>query len=117
MHLSVNRARFLVLPQGRELKNLAWRVLGLNLRRLRVDWRERWGHSVELAETFIDPKRYRGTVYRAANWIKLVARAGSAPTELAPYPEASCVTDRGNCRTGRAANRSGPQGNQETYAR
>ena len=78
LHLCVNNTRFLILPQGQGLKNLASRVLGLNLRRLSADWQERWGHSLELAETFIDPQRYRGTCYRAANWIKLGLTKGYA---------------------------------------
>ena len=78
LHLCANNTRFLILPRGRGLKNLASRVLGLNLRRLSADWQERWGHSLELAETFIDPQRYRGTCYRAANWIKLGLTKGYA---------------------------------------
>src|SRR5439155_14153652 len=38
-------------------------------RRLPRDWEEACGHGVVLLETFVDPQRHRGTVYRAANWI------------------------------------------------
>ncbi len=62
-----NNARFLILP-GVHVPNLGSRVLGLATRRLRADWQAIHGHSVVLAETFIDPSRFRGTVYRAANW-------------------------------------------------
>jgi hypothetical protein len=75
LHLVVNNVRFLVLPWVR-VRNLASRVLALNLRRLCGDWQERWKHPVHLAETFIDTSRYRGTCYRAANWIYLGDTAG-----------------------------------------
>ena len=64
----VNNARFLVLPWGRH-PHLASRVLAANLRRLSRDWEEVYGHRVVLAETFVDTSRFRGTCYRASNWI------------------------------------------------
>ena len=65
LHLIANNTRFLVLPEGAGVQHLASRVLGLNLRRLSQDWQQRWGHPIELAETFVDPQLYRGTVYLA----------------------------------------------------
>lgn len=78
LHLIANNTRFLLLPQGTGVAHLASRVLGLNLRRLSRDWRQRWGHRLELAETFVDPKLYRGTAYRAANWVALGLSQGYA---------------------------------------
>ena len=75
LHLVANNVRFLVLPWVR-VHNLASRILALNLRRLSSDWQERWNHPVHLAETFVDTSRYRGTCYRAANWIYLGQTAG-----------------------------------------
>lgn len=65
--LVVNNARFLILPWVR-VPHLASRVLALSTRRLDADWRERHGHGVLLAETFVDGTRFRGTCYRAAGW-------------------------------------------------
>ncbi|MCL5971504.1 MAG: DUF4338 domain-containing protein, partial [Firmicutes bacterium] len=62
-----NNARFLILPDAHH-PNLGSRVLALATRRLSADWQAIHGHPVVLAETFIDPSRFRGTVYRAANW-------------------------------------------------
>ena len=73
--LVANNFRFLVLPWVR-VKNLASKVLGANLRRLGADWQERWGHPVYLAETFVDPTRFRATCYRASNWTALGQSAG-----------------------------------------
>lgn len=64
----VNNSRFLLLPHG-GVKNLGSRILSLCRRRIRTDWQERFGHSVLLLETFVDPLRFRGTVYRADNWL------------------------------------------------
>lgn len=73
----VNNARFLILP-GARLPNLASRVLGLNVRRLRADWEAIHGHGVFVAETFVDPKRFSGTCYRAAGWTELGLTRGFA---------------------------------------
>ena len=70
LDLVVNNARFLILPWSRR-PHLASRVLAANLRRLSRDWEEAYGHRVVLAETFVDPARFRGTCYRASNWIQV----------------------------------------------
>jgi hypothetical protein len=68
LKLVVNNSRFLILPDW-HLFNLGSRVLSLCQRRLPGDWGEAFGHGVVLLETFVDPQRHRGTVYRAANWM------------------------------------------------
>ena len=68
LKLIVNNSRFLLLPTG-HVANLGSRVLSLCQRRLGSDWEEIFGHRVLLLETFVDPQRFRGTVYRAANWV------------------------------------------------
>jgi Domain of unknown function (DUF4338)/DDE_Tnp_1-associated/Transposase DDE domain len=70
LHLVVNNVRFLMLP-GWNRRNLASRVLALNVRRLSPDWEICHGHPVLLAETFVDGARFRGTCYRAAGWQEL----------------------------------------------
>ncbi|MBI1934347.1 DUF4338 domain-containing protein, partial [Candidatus Peregrinibacteria bacterium] len=75
LHLVVNNQRFLILPWVK-IKNLGSRILSLNFQRLSRDWQERYGHGVELAETFVDVSRFQGTVYKAANWRCLGLTAG-----------------------------------------
>lgn len=75
LHLVANNVRFLVLPWV-HVRHLASKVLALNLRRLSADWQRAWNHPVHLAETFVDTTRFRGTCYRAANWICLGHTAG-----------------------------------------
>jgi hypothetical protein len=67
LHLIANNSRFLILP-GHHHRNLASRILSRCERRLAQDWRERFGHPLWLLETFVDPRYFHGTVYRAANW-------------------------------------------------
>ena len=77
LNLIANNSRFLLLP-GERVPNLASRILGLTLARLSADWHAVHGHRLLLAETFIDPGRFLGTCYRAANWIDVGATRGFA---------------------------------------
>ena len=67
LNLIANNSRFLILPEW-HVPNLGSRVLSLCRRRIQNDWVERFGFPVLLLETFVDPSRFRGTLYRAANW-------------------------------------------------
>jgi len=59
--------RYLILPWVR-VPHLASHILGKMTRQLSQHWEGVYGHPVYFAETFIDPGRFRGTCYRAANW-------------------------------------------------
>lgn len=63
----VNNTRFVIFPWVR-VKNLASHVLGQAVRRIGEDWEQRWSYRPVLLETFVDPKYFEGTCYRAANW-------------------------------------------------
>jgi hypothetical protein len=63
-----NNSRFLILPDC-HFPNLASRILSLCQKRLPTDWQAFFGHPVLLIETFVDPQRFCGTIYKAANWI------------------------------------------------
>jgi len=68
LHLLANNMRFLILPWV-QIKHLASHVLGLVSRRLKADWQAKYGHPVYLLESFVQRDRFRGSCYRAANWI------------------------------------------------
>ena len=70
LNLIANNSRFLILP-GWQRPNIGSRVLSLTERRVASDWRIRFGHPLFLLETFVDPQRFHGGVYRAANWMEL----------------------------------------------
>ena len=67
LNLIANNSRFLILPHC-HYKNLASKALSLCRRRIQADWLERFGYPLLLLETFVDPTRFAGTIYRAANW-------------------------------------------------
>ncbi len=63
----INNSRFLIFPWV-AVKNLASHALGQVSRQISNHWQERWGYRPVLMETFVDPARYQGTCYKAANW-------------------------------------------------
>ncbi len=70
-----NNQRFLILPWVQVPRLGSW-ILGRVLRRLSADWRAKYGHPIWLVETFVERERFRGTVYRAANWQHVGATQG-----------------------------------------
>jgi hypothetical protein len=71
----VLNARFLLVPTLK-VANLASYVLSLTLSRLPKDWEERYCIRPVLVETFVDPERFAGVCYRAANWQHIGQTAG-----------------------------------------
>jgi len=71
----VNNSRFLILPSV-VVPHLASWILGTLGRRLSRDWQAKYGHGVDLVETFVEQERFRGTAYRAANWVKVGQTTG-----------------------------------------
>jgi hypothetical protein len=67
IHLVAYNSRFLILPWVR-VPHLASHILGLIARRISADWQIVYQHPIWFLETFVDPERFRGTCYRAANW-------------------------------------------------
>ena len=70
-----NNSRFLILPWVR-VRDLASHILGQIARRIDADWQKRYHHRIHLLETFVQPDRFRGTCYRAANWIRVGQTTG-----------------------------------------
>ena len=68
LHLVLNNARFLILPWVNS-ENLASKLLSMVAKRLPEDWNARYGYRPVLLETFVQSRRFRGTCYKAANWI------------------------------------------------
>ena len=70
-----NNTRFLVLPWVKAPDLGSW-ILGQVTGRIGRDWQTKYGHPVVLLETFVERQRFRGTVYRAANWQRVGVTAG-----------------------------------------
>ena len=113
----VSHSRFLIFPWVR-VPYLASKALSMAVRRLPGDWQERHGLEPVLAETFVDPAKYRGTCYRAANWQCIgrtkgrkanASEAGRTPKDVYLYPltkDWKQVLLTGSRRSGRRSRRS-----------
>ncbi len=88
LHLIAYNPRFLILPSVR-VPHLASHVLAQAVRQLSADWEQLYSHPIYLAETFIDPERFRGTCYRAANWIYLGLTTGRGKDDQTNRPNRS----------------------------
>ena len=63
-----NNTRFLILPQVR-VPHLASHILGCIMRRVQFDWINKYAHPIHLVETFVERDLFKGTCYKAANWM------------------------------------------------
>ena len=73
----INNARFLILPWIR-VPHLASKLLSMVAKRVQTDWFERYHYQPVLLETFVEIKRFKGTCYKAANWILTGQTKGTA---------------------------------------
>ncbi len=80
--------RFLILPWVK-VPHLASNILGRIANSLSNDWEQLYGHPVYFAETFIDPGRFRGTCYRAANWKLMGLTTGRGKDSISKRPNRS----------------------------
>ena len=78
LHLIANNTRFLILGAPGCFPNLASFALAAMVQRLSADWSAAYGHSLLLAETFVDPSRFSGHMYKAAGWTRLGRTKGYA---------------------------------------
>jgi hypothetical protein len=70
LHEVICNSRFLILPRI-EVSNLASHILSLAIKKVSFDWQNVYGYKPALIETFVDAEKFKGTCYRAANWIYL----------------------------------------------
>ncbi len=110
----VNNSRFLILPWVR-VKGLASKILALCAKQLPSDWEIRYGYRPMLLETLVDSARFKGTCYRAANWIHVGSTTGrgrmdryheadGASKDIYLYP--LCRNVRAHLRDGAPARRT-----------
>ena len=74
-----NNSRFLIFPWVK-IPHLASHLLAQQIAHLKKDWERKYGVRLQILETFVDPSRFRGTSYRAANWIWVGRTKGYAKT-------------------------------------
>jgi hypothetical protein len=88
IHLIAYNTRFLILPWVR-INHLASHILGRMAARISDDWQSMYGHPIYFLETFVDPERFRGTCYRAANWVVMGATTGRGKQSNSYVPNRS----------------------------
>jgi hypothetical protein len=85
IRLLAYNTRFLIVPWVK-VPHLASHILGHMARLLPGDWERVYGHPLYFLETFVDPERFRGTCYRAANWIVLGRTTGRGKDSQSKRP-------------------------------
>jgi len=88
IHLIAYNTRFLILPWV-HCPHLASHILGRVARRISADWEQVYAHPIYMLETFVDPERFRGTCYLAANWKVLGQTTGRGKADLKHRPNRS----------------------------
>jgi hypothetical protein len=81
-------SRYLILPWV-TVEHLASHILARMMKRLSADWERLYQHPIYFVETFVDPTRFRGTCYRAANWIRLGETTGRGKDDHTNRPNRS----------------------------
>jgi hypothetical protein len=89
IHRIAYNTRFLILPWV-NVPHLASHLLSRMAARVSCDWERMYAHPVYLLETFVDPERFAGTCYRAANWVSLGYTTGRGKNDLSHRPNRSC---------------------------
>ena len=88
IHLIAYNSRFLILPWVR-IQHLASHILGRMAKVVSADWQRVYNHPVYFLETFVDTEKFKGTSYRAANWIYLGETTGRGKNDQTHKPNRS----------------------------
>ena len=89
LHQIIINTRFLILPWV-TVPHLASHIIGLIARRISGDWQKVYNHDIVWLETFVDPNRgFKGTCYKAANWIYLGKTTGRGKADNTGKPNRS----------------------------
>ncbi len=73
--MMTNNSRFVIFPWV-NVPHLASHILSIISKRISADWEQKYGHSICLLETFVEGDRFKGTCYKAANWIHVGKTTG-----------------------------------------
>ena len=81
LQLMTNNTRFLILPWV-NVPHLASHILSLIVKRVSKDWENKYGHPIYCLETFVEKDRFKGTCYKAANWIYVGETTGRGRNDI-----------------------------------
>jgi hypothetical protein len=75
LHFVAYQSRFLILPWV-FVSHLASHLLSLTSKTISKDWQNLYCHPIYWLETFVDTEKFKGTCYKAANWVYLGKTTG-----------------------------------------
>jgi hypothetical protein len=85
VHLLAYNSRYLIFPWVR-VRYLASHLLSRVVKILSADWEQLYHHPVHFIETFVNTPRYKGTCYRAANWVYMGKTTGRGKDDQTNKP-------------------------------
>ncbi len=85
IHLVAYNSRYLILPWVK-VRYLASHLLSRVAKKLPSDWERRYHHPVHFIETFVNVPLYKGTCYRAANWVYMGMTTGRGKDDQTNKP-------------------------------
>lgn len=88
LHYICNNTRFLILPWV-NVAHLASYLLARCRKIISLDYERLYYHPIYFVETFVDTERFRGTCYRADNWIYLGLTTGRGKLSRSAKPSRS----------------------------
>jgi hypothetical protein len=88
IHLLAYNSRYLILPWVK-VRYLASHLLAEVAKRISADWQVLYHHPIHFLETFVDTERFRGTCYRAGNWVYLGNTTGRGKDDQTHRPNRS----------------------------
>jgi len=92
LQMVANNMRLLLLPWVR-VAHLTSHILRTLVKRISPDWQRKYGHPLFLLETFVEPERFTGTSYRAANWIHVGTTQGRGRQGPSRHIQSTSIKD------------------------
>jgi len=60
------------------VKCLASKVMAMNIKTISSDWVKVYNYPLYMLETFVEQDRFKGTCYKASNWIQVGETKGTS---------------------------------------
>jgi hypothetical protein len=88
----INNSRFLIFPWV-QVKNLASSALSLAVKIVPDDWQRSYGKRPVLVETLVAQDQFKGTCYKAANWVHVGQTTGRGRMDRAHKRQGAAVKE------------------------
>lgn len=75
----INNNRFLIFPWIK-IENLGSKIFSLAKKQVPIDWEQKFNYKPVLFETYVDPSKFNGSIYKSANWLHIGQTSGNYNT-------------------------------------